>query len=252
MTISLQSVSRVFADSESGTEMVALQDIDLAIADNEFCALLGPSGCGKTTILNLVAGFDMPSSGRILVDGRPVMAPGPDRGVIFQSLSLFPWLSALDNLLFGPRVRGLDLKAERHRAQELIRMVGLEGFQHHLPHELSGGMQQRVAIARVLMNEPSVLLADEPFAALDEYTRRAMQEEFSRIWQRTRATVVFVTHNIEEAIFLADRIVVMGRKPGRIKAVLTIDMPRPRSRTSERVMELTRQALDLIQPEVAI
>ena len=144
------------------------------------------------------------------------------------------------------------MKVERERAQDLIRLVGLEGFERHLPHELSGGMQQRVAIARVLMNEPRVLLADEPFAALDEYTRRGMQEEFSRIWQRTRATVVFVTHNIEEAIFLADRIVVMGRKPGRIKSILSVDEPRPRNRTSDKVVALTRQALDLIQPEVVV
>ena len=252
MTIELASVSKVFTDASSGVETVALTGIDLTIGDNEFCALLGPSGCGKTTILNLIAGFDMPSSGTLHVDGARILAPGPDRGVIFQSLSLFPWLSAMDNLLFGPRVRGLNLKVEREKAQELIQLVGLEGFENHLPHELSGGMQQRVAIARVLMNEPRVLLADEPFAALDEYTRRAMQEEFSRIWQRTRATVVFVTHNIEEAIFLADRIVVMGRKPGRVKAVLSVDEPRPRNRTSETVMALTREALDLIQPEIVV
>jgi NitT/TauT family transport system ATP-binding protein len=252
MAIELASVSRIFTDATTGVETAALSDVDLVIADNEFCALLGPSGCGKTTILNLIAGFDMPTSGSLHVDGAHVVAPGPDRGVIFQSLSLFPWLSAMDNLLFGPRVRGLDLRVERRKAEEMIRLVKLEGFENHLPHELSGGMQQRVAIARVLMNEPRVLLADEPFAALDEYTRRAMQEEFSRIWQRTRATVVFVTHNIEEAIFLADRIVVMGRKPGRVKAILQVDEPRPRSRTSESVMALTRQALDLIQPEIVV
>jgi ABC-type nitrate/sulfonate/bicarbonate transport system ATPase subunit len=252
MTIQLSSVSRIFQDASTGVETTALTDIDLFVDNNEFCALLGPSGCGKTTILNLIAGFDIPSSGTINVDGAKVVAPGPDRGVIFQSLGLFPWLSALDNLLFGPRVRRLNLKVERERAQDLIRLVGLEGFERHLPHELSGGMQQRVAIARVLMNEPRVLLADEPFAALDEYTRRGMQEEFSRIWQRTRATVVFVTHNIEEAIFLADRIVVMGRKPGRIKSILSVDEPRPRNRTSDKVVALTRQALDLIQPEVVV
>jgi NitT/TauT family transport system ATP-binding protein len=252
MSIQLHGVSKVFVDATSGAEMVALRDIDLAIADNEFCALLGPSGCGKTTILNLIAGFDMPTSGSLLVDGARVEAPGPERGVIFQSLSLFPWLSTMDNVLFGPRVRGADLRPQREKARDLIRLVGLEGFENHRPHELSGGMQQRVAIARVLMNEPRVLLADEPFAALDEYTRRAMQEEFSRIWQRTRATVVFVTHNIEEAIYLADRIVVMGRKPGHIKTILTVNEPRPRSRTSDAVMNLTRQALDLIQPEIVV
>jgi len=252
MTIELASVSKVFTDAATGVDTVALRDINLTIADNEFCALLGPSGCGKTTILNLIAGFDTPSSGTLEVDGARVVAPGPDRGVIFQSLSLFPWLSAMDNLMFGPRVRRLNLKIEREKAQDLIRLVGLEGFENHLPHELSGGMQQRVAIARVLMNEPRVLLADEPFAALDEYTRRAMQEEFSRIWQRTRATVVFVTHNIEEASFLADRIVVMGRKPGHVKAMLTVDEARPRNRTSETMVALTREALDLIQPEIVV
>jgi NitT/TauT family transport system ATP-binding protein len=252
MGIQLKSVSRVFEDASTGALTPALQGIELQIADNEFCALLGPSGCGKTTILNLIAGFDMPTSGVVEVNGAQVSGPGPDRGVIFQSLGLFPWLSTRDNLLFGPRVRRLDLANGRAKASELIRLVGLEGFENHLPHELSGGMQQRVAIARVLMNEPRVLLADEPFAALDEYTRRGMQQEFIRIWERTRATVVFVTHNIEEAIYLADRIVVMGRAPGRIKSILTVDEPRPRNRTSAAVIELTRAALDLIQPEVVV
>jgi NitT/TauT family transport system ATP-binding protein len=252
MSIELDSVSKIFTDAATGVDTVALRDINLTITDNEFCALLGPSGCGKTTILNLIAGFDTPSAGSLEVDGARVVAPGPDRGVIFQGLSLFPWLSAMDNLMFGPRVRRLDLKLERKKAQELIHLVGLDGFENHLPHELSGGMQQRVAIARVLMNEPRVLLADEPFAALDEYTRRAMQEEFSRIWQRTRATVVFVTHNIEEASFLADRIVVMGRKPGHVKAILQVDVARPRNRTSETMVALTREALDLIQPEIVV
>ncbi len=252
MTIELASVSRVFTDASSGVETVALTGIDLTIGDNEFCALLGPSGCGKTTILNLIAGFDMPSSGTLHVDGARVLAPGPDRGVIFQSLSLFPWLSAMDNLLFGPRVRGLNLKVEREKAQELIQLVGLEGFENHLPHELSGGMQQRVAIARVILKDARFLLADQPSAPLDEHKPRRTVETLSRRWAPHALPRVFAPHNIEEAIFLADRIVVMGRKPGRVKAVLSVDEPRPRNRTSETVMALTREALDLIQPEIVV
>ena len=252
MAIEVQQVAKCFLDPRAATQTVALQDISLVIAANEFLVLLGPSGCGKTTLLNLVAGFEQVSAGRIVVGDRAVTGPGPERGVVFQSPNLFPWLTTLDNVLFGPKVRGQSNPGTTERAKALLELVGLAGFEHHRPHELSGGMQQRVAIARVLMNEPEILLADEPFAALDEHTRRAMQEEFLRIWQHTRTTVVFVTHNIEEAIYLADRIVVMSRRPGRVKAILPVRMTRPRIRTSPDYVELTRQALELIQPEVRV
>jgi NitT/TauT family transport system ATP-binding protein len=250
--IEIREVSKVFTDSGNASETAALQDISLSIGRNEFVSLLGPSGCGKTTLLNLVAGFDVPTAGTVLVGSRPIAGPSPERGVIFQSPNLFPWLSALDNVLFGPRVRHQNPRAAADRAAALLKLVGLTGFERHRPHELSGGMQQRVAIARVLMNEPDILLADEPFASLDEHTRRAMQEEFLRIWQQTRTTVVFVTHNIEEAIYLADRIVLMSRRPGRIKAILSVAIQRPRDRTSVDFVELTRTALDLISPEVTV
>ncbi|MBI2116739.1 MAG: ABC transporter ATP-binding protein [candidate division NC10 bacterium] len=252
MTIEIREVLKVFLDPAKGSDTVALQEVSLSIGQNEFVVLLGPSGCGKTTLLNLVAGFDFPTAGSVLVGGRAVNGPGPERGVVFQSPNLFPWLSAYDNVLFGPRVRGQDLAGGARRATALLSLVGLAGFEGHRPHELSGGMQQRVAIARVLMNDPDILLADEPFASLDEHTRRAMQEEFLRIWEQTRTTVVFVTHNIEEAIYLADRIVVMSRRPGRVKAILPVDIPRPRDRTSAGFVELTRKALELIQPEVTV
>ncbi|MFB3819546.1 MAG: ABC transporter ATP-binding protein [Candidatus Methylomirabilales bacterium] len=252
MAIQVQQVVKRFPEAGRSGPTLALQDVSLTIAPNEFVVLLGPSGCGKTTLLNLIAGFEQPSGGRILVQGRPVAGPGPERGVIFQSPNLFPWLTAMDNVLFGPRVRGQNGAGALERAKALLALVGLAGFEGHRPHELSGGMQQRVAIARVLMNRPAILLADEPFAALDEHTRRAMQEEFLRIWQHTRTTVVFVTHNIEEAIYLADRIVVMSRRPGRVKAILPVPMPRPRGRTSAEFVALTREALDLIQPEVRL
>jgi NitT/TauT family transport system ATP-binding protein len=251
MDIQIQQVGKVFTDPATGAETQALSDISLRIRRNEFVALLGPSGCGKTTLLNLIAGFDAPTAGRVLVGGEPVVAPGPDRGVIFQAPNLFPWLSTLDNVLFGPRVRREALAEARARADALLELVGLRGFERHRPHELSGGMQQRVAIARVLMNRPAILLADEPFAALDEYTRRGMQEEFLRIWQQTETTVVFVTHNIEEALYLADRVVVMSRRPGRVKEILTMDMPRPRDRASPAFFERLGTALRLIQPDVA-
>ena len=251
MDIVIENIGKIFVDLASGTETQALREISLEIRGNEFVTLLGPSGCGKTTLLNLIAGFEIPTTGRVLVGGRPVTAPDPVRGVIFQSPNLFPWLSALDNVLFGPRVRGEPLADARLRAEELFELVGLQGFEDHRPHELSGGMQQRVAIARVLMNRPAILLADEPFASLDEFARRAMQEEFLRIWQQTEATVVFVTHNIEEALYLADRVVVMSKHPGRVKQILPMDMPRPRDRTSPPFFEHLAMALELIQPDVA-
>lgn len=241
--IQIRGVRKIFQDPKKGVETVALDGIDLDIRPNEFLLLLGPSGCGKTTLLNILAGFDRPTEGEVLLDGKPVEGPSPNRAVIFQSPNLFPWLSVWDNILYGPRARREGGEEVRARAEGLIHLVGLKGFERHRPHELSGGMLQRVAVARVLINEPEIVLADEPFAALDEHTRRRMQDEFLRIWEKTRKTVVFVTHSIEEAIFLADRIVVMSARPGCVQEIIPIAARRPRDRTSPEFVHHMRQIL---------
>lgn len=245
--IQIKGVRKVFRDPTKGVATVALDRMTLDIEVGEFLSLLGPSGCGKTTLLNILAGFDYPTEGEVLLHGRPLAGPSPSRGVIFQSPNLFPWLSAWDNVLYGPKVRGEAGAEARARAERLIQLVGLNGFEQHRPHELSGGMQQRVALARVLINDPEIVLADEPFAALDEHTRRRMQAEFIRIWGETRKTVVFVTHSIEEAIFLADRVVVMSRQPGRVQEIITVTAKRPRDRTSAEFVQHTRHILSLIE-----
>jgi len=247
--IEVRGVTKVFFDPKKNVETVALFGIDFAVEANEFLLLLGPSGCGKTTLLNILAGFERPNEGQVLLHGQPIEGPSPNRGVIFQSPNLFPWLSVWENILYGPRARGEDSEDVHARAKWLIQLVGLRGFEHHSPHELSGGMQQRVAVARVLINEPEIVLADEPFAALDEHTRRRLQGEFLRIWEETRKTVVFVTHSIEEVIFLADRVVVMSARPGRVQEIIPISSPRPRDRTSPEFVRHMRQILALIEEE---
>jgi len=209
----------------------ALEPIDLKIADNDFVTIIGPSGCGKSTLLRLVAGLDQPTTGRILLNGKPVSAPGPDRGMVFQSYTLFPWLSVADNIAFGLREKGVPARERAKIVDEWLANVGLADFAQHYPKQLSGGMQQRTAIARALANDPAILLLDEPFGALDNQTRALMQELLLGIWERERKTVLFVTHDIEEAIFLASRVLVMTARPGRIKADVIIDLPHPRHYT---------------------
>jgi ABC-type nitrate/sulfonate/bicarbonate transport system ATPase subunit len=194
----------------------ALADIELHVASGEFVVILGPSGCGKTTLLRLIAGFQSPSNGEILVDGHPSHGPNADRGVVFQQPTLYPWLSVRENVEFGPRMRGVDRAARRQLADEYLKRVGLEGFEERAPYELSGGMQQRVAIARVLINKPALLLMDEPFGALDALTREVMQDELLRIWREEGATVIFITHSVDEAIYLGTRVLVLSKRPGRI------------------------------------
>jgi NitT/TauT family transport system ATP-binding protein len=227
----VERVSRVFPGVHRGAPTRALEPIDLAVADNDFVTILGPSGCGKSTLLRLVAGLDRPSTGRIVLDGAPVREPGPDRGMVFQSYTLFPWLTVADNIGFGLREKGVARERRNEVVREWLGRIGLTGFEHHYPKQLSGGMQQRTAIARALANDPAILLLDEPFGALDNQTRALMQELLLGIWERERKTVLFVTHDIEEAIFLASRVVVMTARPGRIKADVAIDLPHPRHYT---------------------
>jgi NitT/TauT family transport system ATP-binding protein len=243
-------VRKYFLDISRQEKVVALDGIDLEIGEDEFLTILGPSGCGKSTLLNIIAGFDHPTDGEIRLDGEIISKPGPDRGVVFQEYALFPWLNAAENIEFGLRERGVP-KAEREaRVQEQITLVGLRGFGNRFPHELSGGMRQRVALARVLVNDPKMLLMDEPFAALDAQTRTIMQNELLRVWSAERRTALFITHNIEEAVLLGDRVVVMTACPGRIKDIVTVTLPRPRDVTSAEFNETRRYVASLLEGEV--
>jgi NitT/TauT family transport system ATP-binding protein len=248
--VELRGVSKEFVARDR--RVLALQEIDLSIAHNEFAAILGPSGCGKSTLLNMVAGFDRPSGGQVRVGGVPVEAPDPSRGVVFQEAALFPWYTVWDNVTFGPRTMGVPAAQYRPKVEAYIDQVGLRGFERHYPAELSGGMKQRVGIARVLVMEPQVLLMDEPFGSLDAQTRLLMQELLLSVWERHHQTVLFITHDIEEALLIADSVSVMTARPGRIKKRLVVNLPRPRSvdvTTSPIFNELKREVLSLIREE---
>jgi NitT/TauT family transport system ATP-binding protein len=227
--ISIERLSKTF-ETARGTSHLALSDISLDIAAGQFVSILGPSGCGKSTLLYIVGGFVMPSAGAVRVGGAPVAGPGPDRGPVFQEFALFPWKTVLGNVTYGLIEQGVGRREADARARALIELVHLKGYENFYPKELSGGMKQRVAIARTLAYRPSILLMDEPFGALDAHTRTGMQNELLDIWERDRKTVLFVTHSVEEAVFLSDRVVVLTRAPGRVKQVIDIDLPRPRRR----------------------
>jgi len=228
--LSIQQVSRTFENPRGGSTQ-ALLPVDFEVRDNDFVTILGPSGCGKSTLLRIVAGLDTPSGGRVLLDGQPVAGPGADRGMVFQSYTLFPWLTIEQNVRFGLRERGMSVAEQKERSDFFITRVGLRGFEHHYPKQLSGGMQQRTAIARALANDPKILLLDEPFGALDNQTRVLMQELLLGIWESARKTVLFVTHDIDEAIFMANRVAVFSARPGRIKSEIAVDFPHPRHYT---------------------
>ena len=228
--VSVRGVRKGFRSSgRRGAARLALDGFDLTVGQGEFVSLLGPSGCGKSTLLNLLAGFSTADFGVLEVDGEPVDGPGPERGVLFQTPMLFPWLSTLDNVLYGPRARHQADAPARELADALLETVGLSGARDAYPHELSGGMRHRAAFARVLVNRPRLLLMDEPFGALDAITRVAMQRFLLELWQREQITIVFVTHDVEEAVLLSDRVVVMSGSPGRTRAEFAVDLPRPRT-----------------------
>jgi NitT/TauT family transport system ATP-binding protein len=218
-------------------DLDVLLGIDLAVAHGEFIALVGPSGCGKTTFLRIVAGLEPASAGEVRLDGRAVHGPGGDRGFVFQTDNLLPWRSVLANALIGPEIAGEAGSPARSRTLDLLKLVGLEGFEHYYPRQLSGGMRQRVNLARALAINPEVLLMDEPFSALDAQTREIMQTELLRIWNQGRKTVLFVTHQIDEAVFLADRVLVFGRRPGRVREDMPVKLPRPRALALKRTPE---------------
>jgi NitT/TauT family transport system ATP-binding protein len=246
--LEIKDVSKLFDVDHK--KMEALRDINLSIGENEFICFIGPSGCGKTTLLRIIAGLEAPSSGEVFLDGVPIKGPGPERGMVFQEYSLFPWRTVLENVEFGPELKGTPKEKRVERSRQYIKMVGLERFEQRYPHELSGGMKQRVAIARALVNDPKALLMDEPFGALDAQTRNIMQSELLRIWEEEKKTVIFVTHSVDEAIYLADRIVIMSARPGRIKDVIRVNIPRPRMRTCQDVNTVRARILDDLKSEI--
>jgi NitT/TauT family transport system ATP-binding protein len=245
----IRNLSKTYFDPYAGAHVTAVRDVSLEVGESEFVAIVGPSGCGKTTILNMIAGFIPASAGEILLDGRHVSGPGPDRGVVFQSFALFPWKTVLENVAFGPKMRGAG-KAEREKiAREYLALAGLAHAAERYPNELSGGMQQRVGVARALANEPDVLLMDEPFASVDAQTRMTLQEELTRIWQARRPTVIFITHDVNEAVFLANRVIVLSK--GRLLAEIDVPLPRPRGWDAliedERFKKISGQVLHLVR-----
>jgi NitT/TauT family transport system ATP-binding protein len=247
--LQLRGASKTFRRGDYVVD--ALAPIDLTVETGEFVTILGPSGCGKTTLLHLLGGFELPTTGSVEIDGRPITGPGRDRGMVFQEATLFPWRSIRANVAWPMEVRGIAQRTALAKADELLVKVGLEGFGDAQPAELSGGMRQRAALARTLAMEPSVLLMDEPFGALDAQTREVMQEELTRLWQQSGLTVVFITHDITEAIFLGDRVIVMGAAPGRIVEDCRIDLGRPRTaetKADPRILAYRAQLWDLIRP----
>lgn len=252
--ISFEGVNKFYeAKGSKGNSTLALADLDLQIAPQEIVSIVGPTGCGKSTALNLLAGFEQASGGRVAVDGQAVVAPGPNRGVVFQQPSLFPWLNVLSNVVLGAKCRGVQRSEYEPRALHLLEEVGLKGFENHFPYQLSGGMQQRVQIARALINEPDILLMDEPFGALDYQTRLMMQKLLLRLWEHFRPTILFITHDVGEAIFISDRVIAMTKRPGRVKREVRVHAPKPRGYDflgSQEFTSLEHELVIAVQSEV--
>lgn len=246
----ISNVTKIF---KNGSETVqALEEINLHVREKEFISILGASGCGKSTLLRIIGGLEKPTTGSINLDGKKITQPGPDRGMVFQAYTLFPWLTVQKNIEFGLKQKGISKTERAQIAQKYVEIVGLKGFEDVYPKRLSGGMKQRVAIARALANDPEIILLDEPFGALDMQTRSIMQELLLKVWQKSKKTVILVTHDIDEAIFMADRVVVMKSRPGSIKEIIDVELPRPRDyhiKTSEKFMEYKNRAVDLIREE---
>ncbi len=253
--LTIENLGRIFPGVKGGQPTVALQPTDLVVPSNDFVTILGPSGCGKSTLLRIIAGLDTPTSGRVTLDGVQISGPGPDRGMVFQSYTLFPWLTVEDNIAFGLREKRVAANERREIVASYIDKVGLRGFEKHWPKQLSGGMQQRTAIARALANDPKILLLDEPFGALDNQTRGLMQELLLGIWEREHKMVLFVTHDIEEAIFVGSRVVTMSARPGRIKSILPVELPHPRDykiKSSPEFSQLRAQLTEEIRSEAIL
>lgn len=246
--ITCRGLSKSYYDIRNQERVDALDSLSLDIRRGEFITVIGPSGCGKTSLMNILAGFEPRTSGEALLEGRPIEGPGADRAVVFQEYALFPWLTLRQNVEYGPRERGVPRAEIRRVVDRTLDMVGLLGAQTRYPHELSAGMRQRGAIARVLVNDPKILLMDEPFAALDAMTRRVLQQELSRLWAEARFTVLFITHSVEEAVLLGDRIIAMSARPGRVQADVTVELARPRDPTTSAFNEYRRDVEQLLHP----
>ncbi|HXX53607.1 MAG TPA: ABC transporter ATP-binding protein [Thermodesulfovibrionales bacterium] len=243
----MENVHKIFSSGQR--EVIALKGITLSISNGEFVSILGPSGCGKSTLLNAIAGFSLPTSGRLVANGAEVTLPGPDRGMVFQEYALFPWMTVADNISFGLKIKKLPKQKIREMVDALLVKLQLQDFRERFPKDLSGGMKQRVAIARVLALDPPMMLMDEPFGALDALTRRNLQDELLRIWMEFRKTVIFVTHSIEESIYLADRVVVMTYRPGTIKQIVPVELSRPRDVSSLQFISLQKELTSLVMEE---
>jgi NitT/TauT family transport system ATP-binding protein len=249
--LDISGLTKIFG--RDGKTVAAIDDLDLAVEEGEFVSIVGPSGCGKSTLLHIVGGFEKPSAGRLAFFGREITGPGPDRGVMFQEFSLYPWRTVIGNVGWGLEVQGMPRAKRAEIAARYLEMVGLSAFRDHYPAELSGGMKQRVALARTLALDPRLLLMDEPFGALDAQTREIMQEELQRIYERNRKTVVFITHDIDEAVYLGDRVLVFSARPGRIKEGIRIDLPRPRAIEIKKTAEYhayRNRVWDVLRDEV--
>ncbi len=246
MKIACDQVRKIFIQkSKVQVQVHVLEDISFQVFQNEFVVILGPGQSGKSTLLRIIAGLEMPSAGQVLVDGHAVHGPGQERGLVFQSYMLFPWRTVIGNVEMGPKLRGIPKAERREIAAHYINLVKLDGFEKHFPHQLSGGMKQRVGIARAYANNPEVMLLDEPFGQLDAQTRYFMEKEITRIWQAEKRTVVFVTNNIDEAVYLGDRIITLeGKLPGRMKTIYTVDLPRPREHTDAAFLKLREQIIE--------
>lgn len=250
IAVEARGVGKVYADTQTGSEFRALEGVDLQLTEGEFLSIIGPSGCGKTTLLKMIGGLVSYDEGELLVGGDPVTGPGRDRAVVFQNFALLPWMTVLENAGFGLRLRGVS-RSERDRvSMDYIQMVGLQGFEGMYPRQLSGGMQQRVGLARALAVDPAILLMDEPFGSVDAQTRNVLQSDLLAVWERSSKSVVFVTHAMDEAVFLSDRVVVMQKSPGRVIEIVDVDLPRPRTdqtRSSPRFVELSAHLWDLLR-----
>jgi NitT/TauT family transport system ATP-binding protein len=252
--IKAENILKIFKDHNK--EVTALKDLNIEIYEGEFTIIVGPSGCGKSSLLNMIAGFKKPTSGTLLLNNKPITKTGNDRGFVFQEFVLYPWKTVLGNVKMPLEIAGMDDKEAKAKAMDYIKLVGLEGFENAYPHTLSGGMKQRVGLARALVYDPEVLLLDEPFGALDAQTRKLMQQELVKIWQQVssektkKKTVLFVTHSVIEAVYLADRILVMSARPGHIKKIIDVPIPRPRSYTSQEYMDKRQEVLSYLEEEV--
>ncbi|WNY26077.1 ABC transporter ATP-binding protein [Methanolapillus millepedarum] len=248
--LKIENLEKKFVKKGKGKEedsfVLAIQDIDLNVKDGEFVTILGPSGCGKTTLLRIIAGLETYSDGNIYLNGEKITGPSPKRGMVFQEYSLFPWKTVLENVMFGPLMQGATKEEAKTKALPYISLVGLSDFINSYPYELSGGMKQRVAIARALANEPDIILMDEPFGALDAQTRNNLQKELLRIWQEEKRTIIFVTHSVDEAVFLSDRIIILTGRPGTVKKEIPINIPRPRDRTRPEENAIRNEVLHLL------